>query len=100
MISAIVVTGPPRLFPEQCVLRHCFRSQDTMLKFPCALQLMQAVGANVLKILSKHLEKFESPIEQRLARYVEHAVAAHIFVHDLLKPLQAMQRRDVAWGNG
>ena len=61
MISAIVVTGPPRFFPEQCVLRHCFRSQNTMLKFPCALQLVQAVGADVLKILSKHLEKFESP---------------------------------------
>ena len=42
----------------------------------------------------------QAAVEQVFARDIEHAVAAHILVHDLFEPLKTLERADVARRDG
>jgi hypothetical protein len=60
MIAAIVVTGPPGLFPEKRMSGHRLAGHDPMLQLPCPLQLVQVLGADVLEILRQRAEQCSS----------------------------------------
>ena len=94
MIGAVVVTGPTRLLAEQRMPCDGFRRHDSVVQLPRAQQLVQVLCTELLCISLQVVEELQRAVEQRLARHVEHAVAADVFVHQLLQPLQALQRGD------
>jgi hypothetical protein len=47
MIGAIIISGTARFRPKQSVLGDAFRSQHPVMKLPSALQLVQALGAEM-----------------------------------------------------
>ena len=84
VICAVVISRPARFFAKQRVLGHAFRGQDTMLKLPAALQLMQIFGAKMLSVFLQHSQKLNPACEQRLIGRVMRTNTGAIFVHDLL----------------
>ena len=48
MVAAVVVAGPARFGAEAGVMGHGLRGPDAVVEFPRPLQLVQAVGAQVV----------------------------------------------------
>ena len=56
MIRPVVIPRPPRFRPEQGVLRHAFRGQDPVLKFPRPLKLVEVFGPERGEIFLQHAQ--------------------------------------------
>ena len=97
MIATIVVARPPRFLAEQCVLSHRLRCEQTVLQFPCPLELVEIFCADVLEIFLHDIQQLNAALEQFIIGHVVDADTAHVFIHHLLKALQALDRQEIAW---
>src|SRR5574340_829201 len=96
IIAAIIVTRPSGFLPVQRVPEHGLGSPDPVVEFPRSLELMEVLGTDMVEILLQHVQKLQAPVEHRFAGHIKGADAADVLIHDLLQPLQALKRRDVA----
>ena len=82
------------------MLDHAFGRDGAVPQFPGTLQLMQVFGADVVEVLLQGFQQVHAPQQQRLVGHVVVADAPGILIHDLLQALQAVDRQDVARGDG
>ena len=99
VIAAVVVTRPTGLFAEQGVLHNTLGGNRAVLQLPGTLQLVQVLGPDLLQVLMQGGQQFQASFKQRLVGHVVDPDAARILVHELLEPLQTMDRQNVAWRN-
>ena len=71
-----------------------------MLKFPGTLKLMKVFGPEIGKVFFQHIQQLKPTSEHRFVGRVVSTDAAHVFVHNLFKALEAVNRQEITWRNG
>ncbi len=96
VIAPIVIPRPPRFLAEQGVMGDGEGSGEPVVELPGPLKLVQILGPHVLHVFLQHAQELEAALERPLVGHVVGADAADVFVHDLLEPLQPVNRQQVA----
>ena len=60
VVATIVVARPPCFLAEQCVLSHRLRCEQTVLQFPCPLELVEIFCADVLEIFLHDIQQLNA----------------------------------------